>query len=290
VGGKERTKNGLGIVKDGQEEIYDNVNPWDFLAIEERKNIAVLFNQYQFKAAKGLTDSLIGRSAKYRAVFKKIGLLIEGYNMWDLFRHQDAIQLFGKARTDDILEGEDDAIRNFTGAAKNHLKYLKENADAKNKHSSLFQICDLYSNAERRAEEGKVDDAVLRLYRVVEMIAQERLINAYKIDTSDVRADQIPASLSKEFIKKYKDQRSGMIKVPQAPSYILLGALGDDLGKLFEVHQSSFKEIQNSRNDSYLAHGFGSSKEKTYERLRDFILELNVFEASVAPVFPKIRF
>ncbi len=290
VGGRERTKDGVGIVVDGQEEVYHNVNPWDFLAIEERKKIAVLFNQYQFKAARELTNSLAGRSTKYKAVFKKMGLLVDGYYMWDLFRHPEAVQLFEKARTDDTLEGEDEAIRDFAVVAKQHLAYLKGNVDAKIKGPSSFLILDLYSNAERRAEEGKVDDAILRLYRVVEMIAQERLLNKYGIDTSNVKADQIPAGLVEEYIRKFKDPHNGVIKVPQAAAYMLLAALEDEIGKLFEANQLRFKDIQSSRNGSYLAHGFRSSTEKTYEKLRDFILGLNTFAVEDAPSFPKIRF
>lgn len=288
VGGKERTKNGLGIVKDGEEEIYDNVNPWDFLAIEERKKIGTLFNQYQFKAAQGLADMLVERSGKYRAVFKKIGFLIKGYYKWDLFCHQDAIDAFERAKISDIFDGEDNNIMNFSDAAKRHLNYLRGKVNPKNKHASLFLILDLYSNAQRRFEEGRTDDAILRLYRVTEMIAQEKLINHYGIDTSNVRPDQLPERISEEFIIRYKDPRTGAVKIPQTASYVLLGALNDDLGRIFETHQSLFKDIQSSRNYSYLAHGFKSSSEKTYEKLRDFVLRLNVFEANDVPLFPKL--
>ncbi len=54
AGGEERTKEGLGAVINGQEKICKSVNPWDFLAIEERKRFALLFNTYQFKASKSI--------------------------------------------------------------------------------------------------------------------------------------------------------------------------------------------------------------------------------------------
>ena len=288
VGGKERTKNGVGIVVDGHEEIHDNVNPWDFLAIEERKNIAVLFDQYQFRAAKRLTEVLEEKSGKHEAVFRKMGLLIEGYSMWDLFRHQEAVRLFEKARPDTILDGEDRTMIRLASAAKQHSDFLAKNIVQKNKHPSLFHIVDLFLNAERRAEEGKIDDAILRLYRVVEMIAQERLYSGYGIDTSNVKESEIPENLSADFIKKYKSVQNGVIKIPQAASFILLSALEDNLGNLFETRREQFKDIQAARNDSYLAHGFGSSKEATYEKLKAFVLSLNVFDINDAPTFPKL--
>jgi len=47
-------------------------------------------------------------------------------------------------------------------------------------------IADILNNARRRMKEGKYDDAMARLYRTVELIAQYRLKMKYEIDTSDV--------------------------------------------------------------------------------------------------------
>ncbi|OGL43868.1 MAG: CRISPR-associated protein [Candidatus Schekmanbacteria bacterium RBG_16_38_10] len=288
VGGKERTKNGVGIVVNGQEEIYPSVNPWDFLAIEERKKIAILFNTYQFKAAKNLTDTLLEKTTKFKSLFKKIGFLIEGYYEWDLFRHQKALDLFKRAKIEEILETEDKSIKAFAKAAETNRLSLKAIVKNEKKPSGLL-ILDLYANAERRFNEGKVDDAVLRLYRLVEMIAQERLFRKYGIDVSDVKEEKIPEGLKGEFIKNYKSQSDGKIKISQTATFKLLNALHDELGNTFKLNEKRFLDIQSSRNYSYLAHGFESSKEKTYLTLRDFILELNMFEVKDAPVFPKME-
>ena len=47
VGGKERTKEGLGIVISGTEEIKTALSPWQVLLVEGRKKIALFFNNYQ---------------------------------------------------------------------------------------------------------------------------------------------------------------------------------------------------------------------------------------------------
>mgnify|MGYP001577113022 CR=1 FL=1 len=288
VGGKERTKNGVGIVVNGQEEIYPSVNPWDFLAIEERKKIATLFNTYQFKAAKNLTDTLLEKTTKFKSLFKKIGFLIEGYYEWDLFRHQKALDLLKRAKIEEILETDDKSIKVFAKGAETNRFFLEEIVKNEKKPSGLL-ILDLYANAERRFNEGKVDDAVLRLYRLVEMIAQERLFRKYGIDVSDVKEEKIPEGLKGEFIKNYKSQFDGKIKISQTATFKLLNALHDELGNTFKLNEKRFLAIQSSRNYSYLAHGFESSKEKTFLTLRDFILELNMFEVKDAPVFPKME-
>lgn len=285
VGGKERTKEGVGIVVNGQEEIYQSVNPWDFLAVEEKKKIITLFNQYQFKAAKDLADSLLEKSTKYKFIFKKLGFLIEGYHKWDLFRHPEARECFKRAKIEELTEVEDKSIQSFAKATKSCMVILDELVKSGKRPCYKF-ILDIYANAERRFEEGKTDDAILRLYRLVEMMAQERLMNKYDINTSDVQEEQMPDTLRADYIANYKNHRTGKIEIPLSASFKLLNERGDDLGKTFKANELKFLSIQSSRNHSYLAHGFESSMERTYVGLKDFILGLNMFEVKDAPVFP----
>lgn len=289
VGGEERSKNGIGIVVNGREEVFRNINPWDFLAVEEKKGIALLFNQYQFKAAKGLTDMLLYKTTKHKAVFKKIGFIIDGYHKWDLFRHREALDLFKRAMLEDMVSSEEGPVRSFAQAVKasmNTLVKIVENG----RRPSLLLVHDMYANAERRFEEGKTDDAILRLYRLVELIAQERLLSRYEIDTSNVQREQIPAALIDEFTRKYSSSRDGRIKIPQAASFFLLSSLNDPIGEIYETNRSRFLDIQMARNGSYLAHGFSHSKEKTYLDLKGFVLKLNVIEEDKINIFPKLRF
>jgi len=287
VGGKERTKNGVGIVIDGTEEIYKSVNPWDFLAIDEKKKIALLFNQYQFMAAKQLCETMSEKATRQKTLFKKLGFAIEGYYLWDLFRHKDALDRFQRAKIEEIQESGDATFKEFAAKAKENIRFL-EILIKDSQKLSINYILDIYANAERRFEERKFDDAILRLYRLSEMIAQERLINRYGINTSDVRPDKIPATLHDEFVRRYKNSLDGRIKLPQNASFELLFALDDELGRAFEKDKKTFLDIQSSRNQSYLAHGFSSSKDSTYIRLRDFLLRLDVINIEEVPVFPKL--
>lgn len=288
VGGKERTKEGIGVVINGHEEVYESINPWDFLAIEERKRIALLFNTYQFKAAKELANEILKRSTRYRSVFKKLGFIIDGYYNWDLFRHRQALDCFKRAKMDELIEVDDPSIRSFARETERLTPFLEELALKKRK-PDINYILDLYANAERRFKEGKVDDAILRLYRVVEMIVQEKLLNMYGIDSSDAREESLPERLREDFAGKYKSQRDGKIKIPQSASFELLYELGDEIGKRFKEQKSSFLDIQNARNHSYLAHGFVCSKDRTYRMMGEFVLALQIFKADDAPLFPKME-
>ncbi len=291
VGGKERTKNGVGVVVNGTEEVYTNINPWDFLGLEERKVMSILFNNYQFMAAKAVADSISQKSSKLKPIFQKISILIEGFYLWDMFRHKEAKDKFKSINLDDLVAIDDDNIRDF---AQKAIKIIKKLDDILKKSYGGNKLCielinDLFSNAERRFHEGKIDDAILRLYRIVEMTAQLRLIENFNIDTSDVKPDQIPEELRDEYLKSYKSESDGKIKIPLEASYRLLELLGDPYGKLFIQNKQRFQDIQTARNYSYLAHGFRSSSEKAYINLRNFLIELGMLNEENIISFPKLE-
>lgn len=288
VGGTERTKNGVGIVIDGKEKVCKSVNPWDFLAVDERKKISFLFNTYQFKAAYALVEDILGKNTKHKSIFKKLGFLIDGYYSWDIFKHGEAAGKFERARMEELLEAEDERIRSFAKATIQIKPQLELLSQQQRQPDRLF-ILDIFSNAERRFEEGKIDDAVVRLYRIVEMLAQERLLNKHGIDTGNVSEEEIPQQVRDEFISKYKDKKDGKIKTPQNAAFVLLEALGDDLGKEFNKRLSQFRQIQSQRNNSYLVHGFICARENTYSKFKEFILDLNIFKPEEVIVFPRLN-
>ncbi len=287
VGGGERTKNGVGIVVDGQEKVFSSINPWDFFAIEERKKVALLFNQCQYRAAKNLMGGLSEKSVRYRALFKKVTLLLDGYYLWDLFRHAEARDRFDRARIEEIAETDDCQLREFATKTL-QLRPILETLASNNTDSYNLKIYDLYANAERRFKEGKTDDAILRLYRVTEMIAQERLLKSYDINTSDVDKAKVPDAIKDELLNKYLDPNDSKIKIPQEAAYRLLKELGDPVGLSFEENIRFFRKIQQARNYSYLAHGFNSSGEKTYESFRESIIKLGVINTEKVHAFPEL--
>ncbi|MBV6341992.1 TIGR02710 family CRISPR-associated CARF protein [Candidatus Magnetobacterium casense] len=289
VGGTQRTKDGVGIVQDGHETVYDSVNPWDLLAVEDKKKISLLFNQYQFKAAKDLLDALVQKGVEGGFHFKLLASLVDGYYKWDLFKHNQAQDSFTKGKVDLLQEFHDNGIRAFAEATKKNLEIVNVLSEAKGRCSRrVHHVLDMYANALRRFKEGKTDDAVLRLYRLVEMIAQERLLHTYEINTSDVKEKQLPEALREGFVHKYKDR--GTIKLPQNASLQLLLELGDELGQVYLLNEDNFRKLQSERNQSYLAHGLNSSQESTYDKLRKFILDLKAFNESDVPVFPRLEF
>lgn len=220
----------------------------------QEKIIKELFNSYQFDAALRILDGLFEITAEASTVerLKKSRSIVEGYSLWDRFNH---------SKSQELLSGIDEAPpRN-----KEFLGKLSSSGEGE-----PFYIADLLNNAERRFKEGKYDDAVARLYRTVELIAQYRLKKEFGIDSSNVELDKIHVYLENKY-EKMRDEK-GKIKLGLNRDYELLNDMDDELGKKF----SENKKLQNllkKRNESILAHGLTSVSKETYEELYPIVLE-----------------
>ena len=162
---------------------------------------------------------------------------------------------------------------------------------------------DIFNNAKRRAIVGHFDDAIARLYRTLELIAQIRLRNGYKIDTSQV-SSQIIEKCSDLFYEKYyqnrKESTEDNLKLPLVASYGLIGELDSDdqIFNFFKEREEKILYLLNKRNSSILAHGFtpvNESDYKEFERLvSNFlkeIIELNdSFLKKFVQIYPELTF
>lgn len=113
-------------------------------------------------------------------------------------------------------------------------------------------IEDLLLNAERRSQRGRYDDAVGRLYRALELLAQVRLKLAYGLKTENIDRSKLPEAIAQRYAKV-----EGKIQMPLCRSYELLTELGDDpLGALYKNQVKDLLAAIETRNKSILAHGF----------------------------------
>ena len=122
-------------------------------------------------------------------------------------------------------------------------------------------------NAERRAVQERYDDAVARLYRAVEMVAQVRLQSEWGIDVSNVQLYLIPHELQ----EKYKELQNtdGRIQLALRKSYELLVDLDDPVGTVWQDNVNRVLSALNKRNASILAHGTVSLNKRDYDQVRE---------------------
>lgn len=119
----------------------------------------------------------------------------------------------------------------------------------------IYVLIDLLHNAKRRVDGERYDDALARLYRVVELISQVLLLS-YGIDDNEEKINfyDLKKLLRKQDISTYarKSDRHGVVRIGLRYKFMLL----EDLG--MKGAAGWYNRIQQYimlRNDSILAHG-----------------------------------
>lgn len=290
VGGGQRTKEGVGIVISGTERIVHQANPWDVLGHQAVEDFVVLFDQRAFSAAAnvaGVAKSRVSHQARKREL-AALEQLASAFDHWDRFDHRaslneltavekaanDLKEVFGRERAARLLDG----VRRFT----DHLAALCGAVPPSRHH-----VLDLLANAKRRREEGRTDDAVARLYRAIEAVAQVALKERHGLDnTGKVPIDRIPHPLRQAWESRAID---GVITIALQDAFTLLAELGDPLGKKFRDEKLDGKESPlMARNQSILAHGFASVSVAIYNKLWRAALSLADVDEGTLPRFPKL--
>jgi CRISPR-associated protein (TIGR02710 family) len=124
---------------------------------------------------------------------------------------------------------------------------------------------DLVLNAQRRAQQLRYDDAVGRLYRALELLAQIRLRQSYGLETGDLDLAKLPEPLRDTYAAD-RHPRTGKVQIPLQKSYILLSQFPDDLlGQQFQIQQDPLKNALQVRNYSLFAHGFKPTTNRAYQ-------------------------
>ncbi len=124
---------------------------------------------------------------------------------------------------------------------------------------------DLVLNAQRRAQQQRYDDAVGRLYRALELLAQIRLRQRYSLETGDLDLTKLPEPLRDTYAAE-RNPRTGKVQIPLWKSYSLLSQLPDDpLGHQFQTQAGSLQNALQVRNYSLFAHGFKPTTASDYQ-------------------------
>jgi CRISPR-associated protein (TIGR02710 family) len=258
-------KRANGIVQPGTEQII-SIRPY-FATTEQKIKTAIqFFNKAQYEAATSILNQ-IQKTIKDPAILNRTAPLLnlaKAYALWDKFQHQKAFKTLKKLDMPELAKN-----KQFLGQLVNRL--------TQNKESESHLIADLICNAERRGkEQQKYDDAVARLYRTIELIAQYKLKTQYGINPSKAETSKIP----KELLEKWNiANKTETIKLSLERDYELLKAMGDELGQKYE-EDKQLKNLLSKRNTSILAHGLEPVNKQTYRQL--YIKTLEYAEKTVA--------
>ncbi len=312
VGGSGRTKDGLGVVVTGSELPLLSRNPIRLQGYFELQKLVELYKKHEYNACVEIC-----REAKASDWIEDKELFADLESVFLYYHHRDLFD-FGKAfsslsrkfRDQDYLARYPEWIRKFMKESYQGRMGMEELANISREFKSYqtkwdndpknppgfeklqnlnfhLLLTEIYMNAERRAEQGKYDDAVLRHYRLLEMTAQLQLLMKYKIYNSYTLPEQIPNILREEYIQRFRfthpKSRMEFLKYGMEASFQVLQALGDPIANFYNPKDrekgspmDQFRNIQSSRNLSILAHGLAPIGEDTYSKLKSSLALWNL--------------
>ena len=287
VGGEDRTKSGVGIVKENTEINKLIANPASTNAIFEMNRGKNFFNKYNFDAAfENFAQVVELEDNKLASLYLD---LVKFYDRWDKFEitmEDNGEDLY--SYLSNIIEKincDDDFSKfretQFFNQMENNLDFLsykirgllpaqpKSLAYKKFIDKIEYYIPDLLKNAERRIDEGKYDDAVARLYRLNELISQKELISYVdKNELNEKHKFLFNVEKMKNKIRKNRIRGEGATSVLKLKGnegknnkYNKFKGVANKYNFLYDmgiIKNKSYKNIiskLDDRNDSILAHG-----------------------------------
>ena len=203
------------------------------------------------EAAEGLANIRVAANAPGLEQLMLLRSLSQAFACWDDFNHQEASEL---------IQTYAPRVSKFYPWMLGTIKLLKCQNDQRREPARLY---DLWRNAERRAAQGRFDDAVARWYRLMEWTAQWQLRTHQEIETSDFPRDRLPPEIDA------RSGRDGKIKIGlfqawQAAQHLL----GGPIPKFVNDHKHTLRDLLKMRNGSILAHGFRPVSAPDWERIK----------------------
>jgi CRISPR-associated protein (TIGR02710 family) len=254
------------IVKRGTEEkkVQNLYQVYDKFILDKIKDA---FNSNRFQTGLELLEET--RDLENKESYLK---LLKLFDLWDKFNHEEAYN---------ICNDFNNEFEHFP-ELKNKLYKNKQVINIivkpkKEKIACYYILADLLNNAIRRANEGKYDDAIARLYRSLELIAQIKLKIGYKLKTSNIDLEKVKKHVkddSKYINHLTQKSINKSIKLGSKESFTLLEKLNNEIGKEYFKHEDKIKNQSSLRNMSILAHGLQHRSEKEYQEFKGTVFNI----------------
>ncbi len=274
VSGEHRDSRGM--VKPGTEHIKE-FQTTTATASRVIDDAATFFRKGHYSAAIDLIEKANRTSwPKHLACEAEyIDQLAKFYSAWDRLDYQGAKRAAMKLIPDS--RGSTASIADVFVPKKQVLDWIDSLAasrpvDTLAKAEQLRHILiDLFANGERRLRDLQFEDALLRAYRVLELIGQVRLFDK-GFDSAKLPANDEKIIEYQEFLTKQKldamTEKKGKFQASRVQVTHLLDFLGDDFGRMLRKAADVGTVKANSRNHSILIHGFDSIAGSDYKALK----------------------
>ena len=215
--------------------------PLDDLRLKRRIRSGLeLWSHFSFRKAADELNSLnvgaIEQSSRTR--WKRAADLSNALAQWDDFEHKGACEV----------------LKKYSRILGSHfgwmLPVLAELSNPKSKRHEPARLIDLWLNAERRASQGRYDDAVARWYRLLEWTAQWQLKAKLKVVTDQFPEKLLPPNSTTQWVENGRT-RIGLDMAWQVVAHRLSGPARE----FARTQRNKILDLVKMRNFSILAHG-----------------------------------
>lgn len=206
------------------------------------------------EAYQGLAALHRPRDQRLAARWAMLRDLSRGLDAWDRFDHRTALEWL-------------EPYRPRIGARWTPQLIALKRLTTEDSAQEPARLFDLWRNAGRRAAQGRYDDAVARVYRLLEWSAQWLLRTRCGIDTGNVLVPQIPRGML------LTPNSKGKIQAGLMSAWELLAHHQPDspAGQFFNAERNTLLNRLQMRNQSILAHGFRPVAESDWRPLAAWI-------------------
>lgn len=254
-------------------------NPDDSTGFLKAQEPVVLFNRGDFEGAVQGFAQLQPTLAAPRRLYSGLRDVSAALVVWERFEHY-AKKKRHKSLFSAVKEVKEAALElNMTDLVQwsGEVETLARRIERvqQGDKPSLDAVADLYHNAQRKLRQGRYEDAVARLYRALEAIAQwmlhQKNVNSSKVDWS-----MIPEEAQVCFRNNQSDNsRPLTTKLGLMDSFALARALGcKGVEDFFNDQGFCLRNEIEIRNQSILAHGWTPVEKKRAEKFRDAVREV----------------
>lgn len=257
VGGSERDADGLGIVVTGSERIVACRNPWNDYAVRETERASALLRENYADSAAGILKEAAARcDAPVRTRIAPVGRLVAALAQADRFDFSAAIKLYGARDCRPAVE----VILGYsvfceTEALFSHWCSVRDQTKSSGKTPGHETILELIANSDRRAAQGRYDDATGRLYRAVELFAQGLVKAHFNADLGNLSIESVPKRHRDDFRREFGSTADGVYRLGVET---LFRSLRYSAREALAAHADAYDRLQQHlqvRNSSLLAHG-----------------------------------
>ena len=214
--------------------------------------------------------------------------LAEALARSDRFDFGGAVGIFNPRRNDLELSLNAPLFRKLTGLC-GHWEAVRDEVKEDKKTPGRATLLELFANADRRAGQGRYDDAVGRLYRAAELRAQQLVRDAFGGELGQVSRDAFPSDKGAA-VRAAFDEPDGKGRYQLALRRLFQALEFSDDAKIRQQaagYDALGKQLQ-IRNNSLLAHGVKPVARGGYEALRRASLAVCAVAEADIPRWPEL--